>query len=281
LIQGNYTISKTKISKINMISNPLEFASNEEILKITGTTSDFVGPINLNLPILADCSIANLKNFTVGSNITNQYFNNINWEQDISRPKMYDIRYILEGEPSPDGIGKLKVKNSIEIAHIFQIGKKYSKIMNMKVQNKVGEKKNITMGCYGIGIARTISAVIEQNHDQFGIVWPKSIAPFELVIIPINFYNSKLVKIQSEKIYNFCKKHGIEVMLDDRNNTLGIKLSEMELIGIPNSIIVSEILLKNNKIEYRQRHNREKKNYYYKRSFKKNFRKLRKIIFIL
>ena len=259
LIQGNQVIDEKKISKINIISNPLKFASNEEILSITGTTSKFIGPINLNLPILADYSIANLKNFTIGSNITNQYFNNMNWNKDISFPKIYDIRYILENRFNPNDTGELKIKNSIEIAHIFQIGKKYSKIMNMKVQNEIGKKQVLTMGCYGIGIARTISAVIEQNHDQNGIIWPSSIAPFEIAIIPINFYESKLVKIQSEKIYHFCKKHGIEVILDDRKNTLGTKLSEMELIGIPNSIIVSEKLLENNTIEYRQRHHREKK----------------------
>ncbi|AAO26952.1 prolyl-tRNA synthetase [Buchnera aphidicola str. Bp (Baizongia pistaciae)] len=259
LIREDHTINEYKLSKINEIEYPLIFASKQEILNVTGTTKDFIGPINLDFPVIADFSVINLENFTIGSNITNKYFNNMNWNKDISIPQTYDIRYVLEGDPSPDGAGELKMQKSIEIAHIFQLGKKYSKIMNVKIQNKIGKKDTLIMGCYGIGITRIIAAIIEQNNDKNGIIWPDSIAPFTIAIIPVCFHKSTLVKQQSEKIYNFCKKNNIDALLDDRKQNLSITLSEIELIGIPYSIIISEKLLKNDMVEYRERHKNVKK----------------------
>ncbi|XBC39942.1 MAG: proline--tRNA ligase [Buchnera aphidicola (Chaetogeoica yunlongensis)] len=260
LIRGDYSINEYKLSKIKEIFIPITFASNEQILKITGSKKKFISPINLKIPIIADFSVMNLKNFTIGSNIENQYFNHMNWHKNISKPKMfYDIRYVTHGDPSPDGKGTLVLRNSIEIAHIFQLGKTYSKTMNMQIQDTTGDKKNITMGCYGIGITRILAAIIEQNHDQYGIIFPKNISPFQIAIIPINFYKSKLVKKNSKNIYYFCKKNNIEVILDDREKSFGEIISEIELIGIPHSIIISEKLLRNNIVEYRTRCDNSKK----------------------
>ncbi|XBC44579.1 MAG: proline--tRNA ligase [Buchnera aphidicola (Schlechtendalia peitan)] len=253
LIRGDHTINEKKLSKVNIISNPVIFASKKEIFSITGTISDFVGPIGLNLPIIADYSVLSLKNFTIGSNITGKYFNNVNWNEHLSFPQGFDIRNVIEGDISPDGIGILKIVKSIEIGHIFQLGNKYSKIIQAQVQDKTGHRKFLKMGCYGIGVTRTIAAIIEQNNDKKGIIWPVSIAPFKIAIIPINFYKSKIVQHESQCLYHWFKKNHIAVILDDRNEHPGKMLSEIELIGIPYSIIINENLLKQNKVEYRSR----------------------------
>ncbi|XBC38389.1 MAG: proline--tRNA ligase [Buchnera aphidicola (Floraphis choui)] len=253
LIRGDHTINEKKVSKINMISHPIKFASKQEIFNITGTTLEFIGPIGLNLPIIADFSVITLKNFTIGSNITGKYFNNVNWEKNLLTPKSFDIRNVVEGDTSPDGKGTLEIKKSIEIGHIFQLGEKYSRIINAQVQDKNGRKTFLKMGCYGIGVTRTIAAIIEQNNNETGIVWPISIAPFQIAIIPINFYTSKKVQKESELIYISLKQNNITVILDDRNERVGIMFSDIELIGIPYIIVISEDLIKNNNIEYRNR----------------------------
>ncbi|XBC41986.1 MAG: proline--tRNA ligase [Buchnera aphidicola (Kaburagia rhusicola rhusicola)] len=259
LIRGDHEINAKKISNIDFISYPVVFASQKEILNITGTTLKFLGPIGLNLPIIADFSVISLKNFTIGSNTTGKYFNNVNWNQHLSIPQSFDIRNAVEGDISPDGMGTLKIKKSIEIGHIFQLGDKYSQTIGAQVQDRTGYKKFLKMGCYGIGITRTIAAIIEQNNDEKGIIWPISITPFQIAIIPINFYKSKIIQNESQIIYQILKNHNITTMLDDRNEHPGAMFSEMELIGIPYSIVISENLIKNNKVEYHNRYDGTKK----------------------
>ncbi|XBC42496.1 MAG: proline--tRNA ligase [Buchnera aphidicola (Meitanaphis elongallis)] len=259
LLRADHSINENKASKIDILPYPLTFASQKETLKITGTTLDFVGPIGLNLPIIADLSVITLKNFTIGSNITGKYFNNVNWNKDLLTPKSFDIRNVVEGDISPDGIGTLTIKKSIEIGHIFQLGKQYSKTIGAKIQDHTGHKKFLTMGCYGIGITRVIAAIIEQNHDAKGIIWPVSIAPFQVAIIPINFHKSKIVQYESQIIYHLFKNNNIKVILDDRNENPGTMFSEIELIGIPYSIIISEYLAKKNEVECHDRHYNTKK----------------------
>ncbi|XBC41466.1 MAG: proline--tRNA ligase [Buchnera aphidicola (Nurudea yanoniella)] len=253
LIRGDHTINEYKLSKINTIMYPIRLASKQEILNITGTTLEFIGPIGLNIPIIADFSVIPLKNFTIGSNITGKYLHNMNWNKNLSIPKSFDIRNVVKHDTSPDGKGELKIKKSIEIAHIFQLGNKYSKILKAQVRDKSGCKKYLKMGCYGIGITRLISSIIEQHNDEKGIIWPTSIAPFQVAIIPINFYKFKKVQHESQVIYNNFKKNNIEVILDNRNNYIGAMLSEIELIGIPNIIVIHENLIKDDKVEYYNR----------------------------
>ncbi|XBC40453.1 MAG: proline--tRNA ligase [Buchnera aphidicola (Nurudea ibofushi)] len=253
LLRGDHTINESKLSKIKIISYPVIFASKIEILKLTGTTENFIGPIGLNIPILADFSVISLKNFTIGSNVTGKYFNNMNWNVNLSFPKIFDIRNVLEGDISPDGIGKLKILKSIEIGHIFQLGEKYSKTMKAQVQDHTGYKKFLKMGCYGIGVTRTVAAIIEQNNDDKGIIWPISVAPFKIAIVPINLYASKIVQNESKSLYYLFKNNNISVLLDDRNERSGKMLSDIELIGIPYIVIISENLLKENKVECRNR----------------------------
>ncbi|XBC38923.1 MAG: proline--tRNA ligase [Buchnera aphidicola (Melaphis rhois)] len=258
LIRGDHTINEKKVSEIDIISSPIALASNKEVLNITGTTLEFVGPIGLNVPIIADFSVITLKNFTIGSNITGKYFNNINWGKDLSIPQSFDIRNVMEGDISPDGKNRLIIKRSIEIGHIFQLGEKYSRIIKAQIQDKTGCKKFLKMGCYGIGITRTIAAIIEQHNDSKGIVWPMSVAPFQVAIIPINFHKSKTVQNESHFFYYHLKKNKVKVILDDRHECPGVMFSEIELIGIPLSIIISDKLIKNNEIEYHDRNDNTK-----------------------
>lgn len=253
LIRGDFTINETKLLNTNVISPPIKLASKEEILDITGTTHEFIGPIGLNIPVIADFSVISLENFTIGSNITGKFLNNVNWNKDLDIPKSFDIRNVVKNDISPDGKGKLKIKKSIEIAHIFQLGEKYSRIMKAEIRDQTGHKKFLKMGCYGIGITRTISSVIEQHNDTKGIIWPISIAPFQVAIIPINLYKSKKVQQESQMIYHKLRKNNIEVILNDKDECPGIMFSKMELIGIPYNIIISENLIKDGKVEYHDR----------------------------
>ncbi|WWO96324.1 MAG: proline--tRNA ligase [Candidatus Dasytiphilus stammeri] len=255
LIRGDHELNIIKAEKIDMVAKPLIYATKKELRQYIGTDlSGSIGPINLPIPIIADRSLADLKNFSVGANVKDQYYFGINWIRDLKLPKIADLRNVVEGDPSPDGQGRLKLHRSIEIAHIFQLGKKYSLSMKAKIQDKNGYLKNIFMGCYGIGISRIVAASIEQSHDQRGIIWPTNIiAPFQVAIIPIDYHHSNRVKTISEHIYFSLCANNIDIILDDRKEHIGIMLSDMELIGIPHMIIISDRYLDKHVIVYKSR----------------------------
>ncbi|WMY96501.1 MAG: proline--tRNA ligase [Arsenophonus sp.] len=258
LIRADHELNKLKAEKHPLISTPLKFATKEEIKKILKVSPNTLGPINLLVPIIIDSSVAVMSDFTAGANINNKHYFGINWKRDISIPYIYDLRNVVSGDPSPDGKGILQTKRGIEIGHIFQLGEKYAKAMNFTVQNKNGDHKTITMGCYGIGITRIIAAAIEQNNDDKGIIWTDAIAPFQVAILPINMHKSYRVQEVSEKIYHALKKHNIDVLFDDRKEQPGIMFADIELIGIPHIIIISEFHLNQNQIEYKYRRNNKK-----------------------
>ncbi|WWP01647.1 MAG: proline--tRNA ligase [Candidatus Dasytiphilus stammeri] len=259
LIREDHELNLLKLEKINMVAKPLKFANEEEILSLTGGAgSNYLGPINLPIPIIADRSVMVLNDFCAGANIDGQYYIGINWIRDLPLPQVADLRKVRSGDPSPDGQGLLKMHASIEVGHIFQIGTRYSENLKFKVHNNDG-RHPLYMGCYGIGISRLIATIIEQNYDDRGIIWPNVIAPFKIAILPVNFYKSTKVKTIAENIYSLLCLHQIESLIDDRNESnLGVMFADMELIGIPHIIIISERNLNHDEIEYQSRSKNEK-----------------------
>ncbi|QCI25453.1 proline--tRNA ligase [Buchnera aphidicola (Sitobion avenae)] len=257
LIRGDHELNLFKIEKIKMLKKPLVFLNEKETISLIGVEQKFLGPYGLKIPIIADVSTYTMKNFTIGSNTNKNFFINVNWNIDLPMPIIKDIRKVTKYDLSPHGVGYLNIKKSIEIGHIFQLGQKYSKKMNASVKMKNGSQENLYMGCYGIGITRIAAAVIEQNHDKNGIIWPSSIAPFEVVILPINMKKFNIIKKIANSLYQNFKKIGIDIMLDDRDEQPGVMFNEIDLIGIPHQIIISMRSINNNNVEYRERKNKE------------------------
>ncbi|WP_343154467.1 proline--tRNA ligase [Buchnera aphidicola (Aphis aurantii)] len=258
LIRSEHELNLFKLEKIDILEKPLKFINDKDTIELTGVEKNFLGPLNLNVPIFADVSVYYMKNFTIGANINKKFFINVNWNIDIPIPTIVDIRNMTIHDVGPDGSKSLEIKKSIEIGHIFQLGKEYSNKMNMLIKNQDGQQKNLYMGCYGIGITRIIASIIEQNHDEKGIIWPNSIAPFEVAILPINVKNCKKTKKITEEIYKKIKNEKIDVILDDRNKRPGIMFNEIDLLGIPHQIIISQRYINENNVEYRER--KSKKN---------------------
>ncbi|WP_083172335.1 proline--tRNA ligase [secondary endosymbiont of Trabutina mannipara] len=259
IVRGDHHISDVKAAKILQVAAPLNFASEEEIRLFFGTRSDYIGPVNLQVPIIIDRSVAVMSDFTAGANADGKYFLGINWERDLPLPQVADLRKVSAGDRSPDGKGTLQIKRGIEVGHIFQLGTKYSDAMKAYVQNEEGRNKTLIMGCYGIGITRVVAAAIEQNHDDKGILWTESLAPFNVAIIPINMHNSFRVQQIAEEVYQQLKARGIDVILDDRKERPGVMFADMELIGIPHLLVIGDYNLNTGNIEYKNRRNGNKK----------------------
>lgn len=259
LIRGDHNLNEIKAEKLDLIASPLEFATEEQIRAVIGAGPGSLGPVNLSLPIVADRAVAVMSDFGAGANIDGKHYFNINWERDLALPSIVaDIRNVVEGDPSPDGKGTLQIKRGIEVGHIFQLGTKYSQAMKATVQGEDGKNHVMEMGCYGIGVSRIVAASIEQNHDESGIIWPEAIAPFKVVIIPMNMHKSPRVQETAEKIYSELKAAGIDVLFDDRKERPGVMFADAELIGIPHMVVIGERNLDNKQIEYKYRTNKDK-----------------------
>ena len=261
LIRGDLDVNETKLRIISK-SNHLGLLDNQGTLDKLQIIRGFVGPINLNsnVKIYIDLSIKNLKNFIVGANKIDYHFLNANISDiDPENYQFCDIRNIQEGENLPGYLSPVKVRKGIEVGHIFQLGDKYSKALNAAFQNKDGKNQNPIMGCYGIGVSRIMAASIEQNNDANGIIWPKSIAPFDCVITPIGFHVNDEVSSICTNIYLNLKSQGIDVILDDRNKRIGFMLSDWDLLGIPIRILVSPKTIANNECEIKLRSESESK----------------------
>ena len=261
VIRGDLDVNETKLRIISK-SNHLGLLDNQGTLDKLQIIRGFVGPINLNsnVKIYIDLSIKNLKNFIVGANKIDYHFLNANISDiDPENYQFCDIRNIQEGENLPGYLSPVKVRKGIEVGHIFQLGDKYSKALNAAFQNKDGKNQNPIMGCYGIGVSRIMAASIEQNNDANGIIWPKSIAPFDCVITPIGFHVNDEVSSICTNIYLNLKSQGIDVILDDRNKRIGFMLSDWDLIGIPIRILVSPKTIANNECEIKLRSESESK----------------------
>ena len=261
VIRGDLDVNETKLRIISK-SNHLGLLDNQETLDKLQIIRGFVGPINLNsnVKIYIDLSIKNLKNFIVGANKIDHHFLNANISNiDPENYQFCDIRNIQEGENLPGYLSPVKVRKGIEVGHIFQLGDKYSKALNAAFQNKDGKNQNPIMGCYGIGVSRIMAASIEQNNDANGIIWPKSIAPFDCVITPIGFHVNDEVSSICTNLYLNLKSQGMDVILDDRNKRIGFMLSDWDLIGIPIRILISPKTIANNECEIKVRSESESK----------------------
>jgi prolyl-tRNA synthetase len=253
LIRGDHTLNEFKAAKLEQVASPLRFATDEEIRNLIGTGPGSLGPVGLNIPCTIDHSVAVMSDFAAGANIEDKHYFGINWGRDTTQPLRADIRNVVEGDPSPDGNGNIKLARGIEVGHIFQLGTKYSKSLNAVVLGEDGKSHVMEMGCYGIGVSRIVAAAIEQNHDENGICWPEPLAPFQVAVLPMNAKKSHRVREAAEQLYRDLCDAGIEVILDDRNVRPGVMFNDMELIGIPHRIVIGERGLDDNVLEYRRR----------------------------
>ncbi len=260
VLRGDHQLNPIKAEKMPEVSSPLKLANEAEIKSIIGAELGSIGPQNLNMPVLVDRSASVMKNFTAGANKTNFHTRNLNWERDVNVTAVYDLREIEEGDPSPDGHGTIELKRGIEVGHIFQLGEKYARAMNATVLDDTGKAVVMQMGCYGMGVTRLVGAIIEQNHDDRGIIWPEVLAPFHVIIIPINAHKSEAVSEVSENLYKELTVKGVEVLLDDREGMRpGAKFADAELMGIPHRVVIGDRGLKTGVVEYLHRSTGENK----------------------
>ena len=250
VLRQEHTLNDVKAEKLPQVESPLVVASDETAKEVFGCFPLFANPTNLNLDVVVDRSAAAAADFVCGAGENAKFIVNANWNGDI---EVADIRDVVAGDPSPCGQGTLEIKRGIEVGHIFQLGDKYSKAMNCGVLSETGKHQILTMGCYGIGVSRIVAAAIEQNHDKNGIIWPEPIAPFTLALIPMNMHKSQRIKDAAEALYSTLTAQGINVLFDDRKERPGVMFNDMELIGVPHSIVVGERNLDNQQVEYKNR----------------------------
>lgn len=260
VIRGDHELNEIKAEKLDEVAVPLTFASDEEIAKEIHCFSGYLGPVGLNIPLIADRDCAHLSDFVTGANQNNKHFQYVNWGRDLDEPQIASLRKAVEGDLSPDGKGVLKITRGIEVGHIFQLGNKYSVAMNATVLDEQGQSIPMEMGCYGIGVSRIVAAAIEQHHDDNGIIWTDAMAPFVVALLPMQMAKSERVRAKAEELYISLKNASIEVLFDDRNERPGVMFSQMDLIGIPHRLVLGERGLDAGVIEYKHRTQSESEN---------------------
>jgi prolyl-tRNA synthetase len=258
VLRGDHALNDIKAEKLPLVASPLQMADEAAVKAKLNCGFGSLGPVKLDLPIVVDRSAAIIADFVCGANQDDKHYTGANWQRDVESYEIADIRNVVAGDPSPDGNGTLSITKGIEVGHIFQLGDKYSTAMNCGVLTESGKHDVLQMGCYGIGVTRIVAAAIEQNYDKYGIIWPKSIAPFSVVIIPMNMHKSHRIMETAEKLYEDLSNAGIEVLFDDRKERPGVMFNDMELIGIPNSIVIGERNLDNQQVEVKDRKSGEK-----------------------
>ena len=260
VLRGDHELNRAKTEKLSGVMKPLTFANNDEIMSTIGCDAGSIGPIDISIPIYIDHEVKNMSDFVCGANVNGKHLTGVNWERDLPLPPTVDIRNVCEGDLAKDGSGKLEFARGIEVGHIFQLGTKYSSSMKATCLDQTGKTVTLTMGCYGIGVSRIVAAAIEQNHDEKGIIWPSSIAPFQLALIPINMHKSIRFRKAVMLFYDELVVNNIDVLLDDRQERPGVMFSDIELIGIPPRFVFSEKGLDTGEIEYKARRDTENKN---------------------
>jgi prolyl-tRNA synthetase len=253
LVRGDHELNAIKAQKLPGVASPLRMASREAVLAATGCEPGYLGPRGLTCPVYADHAALALADFVCGANKLDIHLTGVNWGRDLPEPIPADLRNVVEGDPSPGGAGRLVIRRGIEVGHIFQLGRKYSEAMQASVLDESGKPVTMFMGCYGIGVTRIVAAAIEQNHDAAGIRWPEPLAPFAVVLVPLNAGKAPRVAEAAERLYAELTAAGIETLLDDRDARPGVKFADAELIGIPHRIVVSERGLDAGRLEYRHR----------------------------
>ena len=258
LLRGDHLLNEIKAAKLTALLAPLQPATEAEVRAVFDAGFGSLGPLNLKDPagltVIVDRSAATARDFACGANVDGQHYCNVNWGRDLHAPaSVADIRNVVAGDPSPDGKGALEICRGIEVGHIFQLRTKYSSVLKCNFLDETGKQQPMEMGCYGIGITRIVAAAIEQNHDERGIIWPPSIAPFALAIVPIGLGKSAAVRETAEKLYADLSAAGIDVLLDDRDERPGVMFADMELSGIPHRVVIGDRGLKQGQIEYQGR----------------------------
>ncbi|MEC5215812.1 prolyl-tRNA synthetase [Actimicrobium sp. GrIS 1.19] len=254
LLRGDHELNEIKAAKVPGLAN-YRFSTEAEIVDWFGTPPGYLGPINTTRPVkvIADRTVAQMSDFICGANQADFHFTGVNWGRDLPEPAVFDLRNVVEGDASPDGKGVLAIQRGIEVGHVFQLGTRYSEDMNATFLDENGKPQLLQMGCYGIGVTRILGAAIEQNFDDKGIVWPRALAPFEVVLCPMGYDRSEAVKQTADSFLADLLAAGIDAILDDRGERPGAMFADWELIGVPHRIVIGDRGLKDGKLEYQGR----------------------------
>ncbi|HZW59934.1 MAG TPA: proline--tRNA ligase [Woeseiaceae bacterium] len=257
VLRGDHELNAIKAAKLPGVRAPLEMADAESVRRATGCEVGYAGPVGLELPQYFDHATALMSDFVCGANEPGMHLAGVNFGRDLPHPETVDLRNVVHGDPAPDGKGRLSVARGIEVGHIFQLGTKYSESMRATVQDQDGRDVPMAMGCYGIGITRIVGAAIEQNHDDRGIIWPQPLAPFDVVLVPINMHRDAALRDAAEALYRELQSRGFEVLFDDRDARPGVKFADAELLGVPHRLVISARGLAAGELEYRHRRDSE------------------------
>lgn len=271
VLRGDHELNELKAEKHPLVASPLQWLEEGDVVAAVGCGVGSIGTVDLSIPVIADRSAANISDFVCGANEDDVHFTGVNWARDCAEPEIFDLRKVQDGDlcvhaadtdlGAKDNDDRLSLMRGIEVGHIFQLGTKYSEPLGANYLDQNGKATSMIMGTYGIGVSRIVAASIEQHYDDRGIVWPTAMAPFELVITPIGYHKSELVKRTCDRLYGAFSDIGIEVLLDDRNERPGILFADADLIGIPHRLVVGEKSLANGKLEYKARHAEESKEF--------------------
>ena len=253
LVRGDHEVNVVKAAKLPQVREPLTFASPEALRTAFGASPGSLGAVGFDGVVIADRTVAKMADFVTGANVDDAHLTGVNWGRDCPEPLVADLRSVVTGDPSPDGQGTLAIARGIEVGHVFQLGCKYSAALKAEVLGEDGQPTTVTMGCYGIGVSRVVASAIEQNHDERGIIWPAAMAPFQVAVLPIGASRSAAVREAAEALYQELLAAGIEALLDDRDARPGVMFADMELIGIPHRVVISERNLAAGQVEYRGR----------------------------
>lgn len=257
LVRGDHELNEVKAQKVAGIKNPLTFATPAAIRDAFGANPGSLGPVGFKGRVIADRTVAKMADFVIGANEDDQHYTGANFGRDCAEPEVFDIRNVVEGDPSPDGQGALAIQRGIEVGHVFYLGTKYSAAMNATFLDEDGKPKPFEMGCYGIGVTRILGAAIEQNYDDKGMIWPDSIAPFAVVVCPVGYDRSEAVKEAADKLHAELLAKGVDAILDDRGERPGAMFADWELIGAPHRVTIGDRGLKEGKVEYQHRRDSE------------------------
>lgn len=259
LLRGDHALNEVKRGKVPGLESA-RLAREEEILAALGAHPGSLGPLGVDpahVRVVADRTVADMSDFVIGANTDGEHYTGVNWGRDLPEPEVADLRSVIEGDPSPDGRGRLVLRRGIEVGHVFQLGTQYSERMHATFRDEDGTERVFWMGCYGIGVSRIVAAAIEQHHDEWGIVWPEALAPFDVALAPVNPQGDPEVTRAADRVYEELSARGLDVFYDDRGLRAGVMFADLDLVGIPRRVVLSPRLLAAGRVEIVERRTRE------------------------